>query len=140
MPELDVDRFRKCVSLMRSGATAGECAAGEAAATRVAAAAGLSLEEALRHRGGLGRAREAPRREPRQPAPKAKMRKGPVTLAELLVERERQDAWRKKRAAREERRLRAIYEQQEAANAILREEQARRDLEWVEARARAAAL
>ena len=68
------------------------------------------------------------------------MRKGPVTLAELLVERERQDAWRKKRAAREERRLRAIYEQQEAANAILREEQARRDLEWVEARARAAAL
>jgi hypothetical protein len=44
--------------------------------------------------------------------------------------------WRKKVAARQERRDRQIYAEQETHNATVREQQAARDREWAEARAR----
>ncbi|MDP4021366.1 hypothetical protein Q8W71_01915 [Methylobacterium sp. NEAU 140] len=134
---LDLDRFRKCAALMRGGATAGERAAGEAAARRMAAAAGLTLGEAL----GLGDGappRAASRPSPRRPAPHAPppMRAGPVTVEELIAEKARQQDWLKRKAAREARRLRAAYAQQEAVSAALRAEQARKDRAWAEARGR----
>ncbi|WP_018263403.1 hypothetical protein [Methylobacterium sp. WSM2598] len=45
---LNVERFAKCWALAKAGGTEGEREAGLAAATRVAAAAGLTIEEAER--------------------------------------------------------------------------------------------
>lgn len=130
--------------MMRQGATAGERAAGEAAAGRVAAAAGLELAEALRR---CEDPAEAPGRQPHRPKPKrpsSALRPDPMppmpaeprTVAEMVAAKARRQEWLKRRAAAEERRLRAVYAAQAADNAVLREEQARRDGEWAEARAR----
>lgn len=48
MTAFDSTRFRKCMALAVGGATEGERQAGQAAAARVAVAAGLSFEEAER--------------------------------------------------------------------------------------------
>ena len=141
IPGLDLDHFRKCIGLMRRGATPGERSAAMAAAGRMAAAAGLSLEEAVL-RLDRGRARpvitlrdvqpSAPgrttmRRKP--PAPK------PPTLAEVIAERERVDAARRAYAARHKKRLQKLYAAQEEQQAADRAAQAVRDREWAEARA-----
>ncbi|MCJ2039304.1 hypothetical protein MKK55_10185 [Methylobacterium sp. J-059] len=142
IPGLDLERLWKCIGLMRRGATPGERSAAMAAASRVAAASGLSLEEAVL-RLDCGAARpvitgsdtqpSAPGRAPmRAKPPKPK----PPTLAEVIAERERMDVARRAYATRHEKRLRKLYAQQEKQQAADRAAQAIRDQEWAEARGR----
>ena len=143
---LDRARFAKCRAMMERGATAGERAAGEAAARRVAAAAGLSLSEALRL-ADTETARETsfrpkPRgstQAPRRPRPweKPPLRSDPITVEEILAQKAVNLAMSKKKAAREEKRLQQVYAQQKAEQAEMQEEQAERDRAWAEVRQRA---
>lgn len=130
---------------MDRGATAGEREAGKAAAARVAAAAGLSLPEAMRvvemHRpnASLGAAPGGDPRRPRGRAayawaqPKAKV--DPITVEEILAQKQA-DLARKKRAAfrKDGSRHDDAGFAQWAAEA--REAQAQRDREWAEQRRR----
>ncbi|TXN72960.1 hypothetical protein [Methylobacterium sp. WL6] len=141
IPGLDLDRFRKCIGLMRRGATPGERSAAMAAAGRVTASAGLSLEEAVLQldRGGARPVimlhdvePSAPCRTPmRTKPPKPK----PPTLAEVMAERERVDAARRAYAARHEKRLQKLYAEQEEQQAADIAAQAVRDQEWTQVRA-----
>jgi hypothetical protein len=112
---LDRDRFAKCRALMDRGATAGERAAGEAAASRVAAAAGLSLAEAIslldaagprfdpEAAPGADRARRPHARSTyawAQPKPKPE----PITVEELLRQKAAEVARKKAKAARQAKR------------------------------------
>lgn len=138
---LDRLRFAKCRAMMERGATDGERAAGEAAAARVAAAAGLSLDEALRLT-EPGGAAEAPRRRAHRPGPAAPrptpwerppLRSDPITVEEILAQKALNLARLKRKAAREEKRLRAVYAQQEAEQEAVRAAQAARDRAWADA-------
>lgn len=144
---LDRDRFAKCQTLADRGATPGERAAGRAAAARVAASAGMTLEEAARLVDAASRpSRPTP---PPRPSPayqsdaayayawrKPKSKPEPVTVAEILAQKAADLERRKKAMARQEREDLKLYAEQEKANAIVREQQAARDREWAEARAR----
>jgi hypothetical protein len=144
---LDRERFAKCRALMDRGATSGERAAGEAAAARVAAAAGLSLTDAIglvdaqRHRSDPGAAVEADRTG-RTPArstyawAQPKQKAEPVTVEELLRQKEADIARKKKAAARDAKR--APKDDGDLTDWVseAREAQARRDREWADQRKR----
>lgn len=149
---LDRDRFAKCQTLADRGATPGERAAGRAAAARVAASAGMTLEEAMRLVGAASHPSSRPPPPPR-PSPtyqpdaayahawrkakaKPKPKPEPITVAEILAQKAADLERRKKATARQEREDLKLYAEQDAANAIVREQQAARDREWAEARAR----
>ena len=140
---LDRDRFAKCRALMERGATAGERDAGRAAATRVAAAAGLSLVEAL----AVLDAQVAPRSEAPPPRPPSARRYAwaqpkappePITVEEILRQKEAALQRRKRAAARAATRRRAAYEEQERAIQAVRQAQAAQDRDWAERRAQQA--
>ena len=134
---LDRDRFAKCRTLMERGATPGERAAGRAAATRIAAAAGLTLAQA--------EVFDAPRPAPAHawraskpasttpPEPKAPPK--PITVEELQAQKLAAEARLRKLAAREAQRLRALHAEQERQSAAIRAAQGERDRAWAEARA-----
>ncbi|WP_238297340.1 hypothetical protein, partial [Methylobacterium soli] len=128
--------------LMERGATAGERAAGRAAATRVAAAAGLSLTEAL----AVLDAQAAPRPEARPPRPprpsgqryawaQPKAPPEPITVEEILRQKEAELQRRKRAAAREAQRRRAAHAAQERELESVRQAQAARDRDWAARRA-----
>jgi hypothetical protein len=139
---LDRNRFAKCRALMDRGATDGERAAGKAAATRVAASAGLSLADAIGivdahhactasgpspHAGGARRSHGRPTYAWAQP----KQKPEPITVEELLRQKEADLARKKKAAYRSEPRQEEDADfDQWAAEA--REAQAERDREWAE--------
>ncbi|GJE49952.1 hypothetical protein GOFOIKOB_2993 [Methylobacterium tardum] len=75
-----------------------------------------------------------PTRPASPPRTKAKLKPAPKTVEDAIAEKAQRDERLKRRAAREEKRLRKVYAAQDAANALLREEQAKRDREWAEAR------
>lgn len=138
-PPLDRDRFAKCRALMERGATPGERAAGRAAATRIAATAGLTMAQA--------EAFDAPRTRPAPSyawrasktasttAPEPKAPPAPITVEELQAQKRAAEARRRKLAAREARRLRALHAEQERQSAAIRAAQGERDRAWAEARA-----
>ena len=145
-PRFDRVLFAKCEALAERGATLGEREAGRAAATRVAASAGLALDEALSLMEGdpgpsprsAGRSSDSPSARPPRPSyawrtPKPEPE--PVTVAEMTAQKAADVAWLKRAAARQAREDRRIYAEQEARHAALREQQAARDREWAEARA-----
>lgn len=143
---LDRARFAKCRAMMERGATAGERAAGEAAARRVAAAAELSLSEALRladvETAGEMPFRPKPRgsgQAPRRPNPweQPPLRSDPISVEEIQAQKAANLARLKRRAAQEKKRLRAVHARQEAEQMVVREEQAERDRAWAEMRQRA---
>jgi len=69
MTPAERDRFEKCLALAARGATAGERDAARAAATRIAAGLGLTLDAAI---AGLRGSRPGPDPEPpRRPPPPA---------------------------------------------------------------------
>jgi hypothetical protein len=134
-------KFVKCRAMMERGATAGERAAGAAAAARVAAAAGLSLAEALRLTGGPS-PRPSPRPSPAEAPPhrpraweKPPLRADPIGVEEILAQKARTEARRKRAAARAARERRAAYAAEAAERAVLRAAQDARDRAWAEARA-----
>lgn len=141
---LDRDRFAKCRALMERGATPGERAAGRAAATRVAAAAGLSLADAV----ALVDARRpeaapgpAPNRDrPRRPAERTyawatpRPAPEPVTVEEVQRQKAADAARRKKAAARAQRRPQAADPEWEHWSGEVREAQAARDRDWAQRR------
>lgn len=136
-PLFNADQFRKCISLAEGGATEGERQAGHAAAARVAAAAGLSVEEAHQRAGGL--------RKPfvqQHPVPPTSWKPAtrrtpprPQTVADVLAEKAREHEHRKRHAAKAERRWQRFYAEQEVEIAKVREKQAERDCAWAEAKA-----
>lgn len=129
-------KFVKCRALMEGGATAGERAAGAAGAARIAAAAGLSLAEALRLTGS-GQPRETRRdAPPRRPRPweTPPLRTDPIGLDEILAQKARTEAHRKRKAARAAEARRADLAAEAAERAALREAQEARDRAWAEAR------
>jgi hypothetical protein len=148
---LDRVRFAKCRALMERGATSGERAAARAAATRVAAAAGLSLAEALAlvdraHAPRPGSA-DAPRRpQPTGPSPwtrpdPAPERAGepkpppePITADEVRRQKEADEARRKRAATRAAKRPRPVDPAWEHWSAEVRAAQAARDRDWAERR------
>ncbi|TXN72697.1 hypothetical protein FV230_03945 [Methylobacterium sp. WL6] len=142
LPMLDHDRFEKCLALSRRGATEGERSAGLAAATRVAASAGMTLVEATTLVEGVAPARDrsAPPPPsspyPRQPFPWARKKEPvkPITIEEILAQKAADLAWKRKAAAREEKRMRKLYAEQDREHTTIREAQAQRDREWAEAR------
>ncbi|WP_348645182.1 hypothetical protein [Methylobacterium sp. BTF04] len=136
LPPLDRDRFAKCRMLMARGATPGERAAGEAAATRVAAAAGLTLRQAQALVDGRPAPGAAPRPPPTHAWAEPKPKPPPVSVEELRAQKLAAEARQRKMAEREERRLRAVYAEQARHSARERAAQADRDREWAEARAR----
>ncbi|WP_246686657.1 MULTISPECIES: hypothetical protein [unclassified Methylobacterium] len=139
---LDHDRFEKCLALSRRGATEGERSAGLAAATRVAASAGMTLVEATAFIEGVApagpRSAPPPRSSPypRQPFiwPRKKEPVKPITIEEILAQKAADLAWKKKAAAREEKRMRKLYAEQDRDHATIRETQAVKDREWAEAK------
>ncbi|MCJ2050416.1 hypothetical protein [Methylobacterium sp. J-070] len=141
MTPADRDRFEKCLTLAERGVTAGERAAGLAAAERIADAAGLTLAEAIRavRQGPATGSASRTSRPSRQPyawaQPKAAVT--PVTLEELQRQKAETEAWRKRVATAAARRRRAERAEQEAYAAQRRAEQAERDRDWARARARA---
>lgn len=138
MPDLDRKRFAKCRAIMERGSTAGERAAGEAAARRIAAFAGLTLSEALRLTDGIATDKKPfEARGPaqaRRPFPweKAPLGSDPITVDEILLQKEANLARLKRLAAREKKRLREACARQEAEIAGLREAQAERDRRWAQ--------
>ena len=145
-PRFDRALFAKCQALAERGATLGEREAGRAAATRVAASAGLALGEALRLMGEhpdpsprfterSSNARSARAARPAYAWRTPKVEPEPVTVAEMMAQKAADVVWRKKAAARQTREDRRIYAEQEARHATLREQQAAVDQEWAEARA-----
>lgn len=142
---LDRDRFAKCRALMDRGATAGERAAGEAAASRVAAAAGLSLSEAISLLDAAGphfdpgAAPRADRAQGSHTRPtyaweQPKQKAGPITVEELLRQKEANAAWKKAAAARQAKRAPSRDKHHEHWAKEAREAQAIRDREWAERR------
>lgn len=140
---IDRDRFEKCLALAKRGATAGERAAGLAAAERIASSAGMTLAEA---KTAVGRSRPAPPRmdwpyppphTSRRTTPRAKPRRPvkPPTLEEVLRQRAEADAERRRAAAAADRRLLKELAEQAAYEAQQREMQAVRDREWARSRA-----
>lgn len=153
MPRLDPAaqrRLESCLTLAKRGATAGERAAGKAAAERIAAAAGLTLAEAQESTtarrptpqpswtpppgwtpptGWPGRART--RAKPRKP-PK------PPTVADRLREKAEEAVAQRRRAAEADRRFHKDYADQFAWEDEQRAAQAERDRAWAESRATAA--
>ena len=141
-PTLDRDRFEKCLALSRQGATEGERSAGLAAATRVAASGGMTLIEATTV---VERVAPAGRRSASSPPsspysrhpftwPRKKEPVKPITIEEILAQKAADLAWRKAAAAREEKRMRKFYAEQDREHAAIREAQAQRDKEWAEQR------
>lgn len=139
---IDRDRFEKCLALAKRGATAGERAAGLAAAERVASSAGMTLAEA---KAAVGRSWAAPPRmdwphppprAARRTAPRAKPKRPvkPPTLEEVLQQRAEADAERRRAAAAADRRLLKELAEQAAYEAQQRELQAERDREWAATR------
>lgn len=142
MTPTERDRFEKCLTLAKRGATAGERAAGLAAAERVASSAGMTLAEA---KAAVGRSQPAPprmdwphprpraaRRTPPRAKPKRPVK--PPTLEEALRQRAEADAERRRATAAVDRRLLRELAEQAAYEAQQRELQAERDREWVAAR------
>lgn len=131
-------RLKSCLALAKRGATAGERAAGMAAAKRIAEAAGISLAEA---RGSTTTARvsqpapmwtppagwsaawQRSRSQPRKP-------RKPPTVADRLREKAEQDADRRKRAMAADRRLLKELAVQASWEAEQRAAQAERDRAW----------
>jgi len=120
---LDLERLVKVAALMRGGATDGERAAARAAAERVAAAAGLTLDEAMseldraeKQEAKKERNKEQPRREDfwswddwmeaRQPGHKAR-------VAAEMEERARQQAERRRRVLAEWGSAEAVFAETE---------------------------
>lgn len=142
MTPAERDRFEKCLALAKRGATAGERAAGLAAAERVASSAGMTLAEA---RSAVGRSRPAPpRMDWPHPPPRAARRTSsrakpkrppkPPTLEEVLRQKAEADAERRRAAAAADLRLLKELAEQAAYEAKQRELQAGRDREWAAAR------
>ncbi|KQT78598.1 hypothetical protein ASG51_22105 [Methylobacterium sp. Leaf465] len=141
---LDRDRFAKCRALMERGATPGERAAGRAAATRVAATAGLSLADALvladAGRPDAGRAPAPDHDRPRRPAERTyawatpRPAPEPVTVEELQRQKAADEARRKKATARARRRPQAADPDWEHWSGEVREAQAARDRDWAQRR------
>lgn len=142
IPGLDLDRFRKCIGLMKRGATPGERSAAMAAAGRVAAAAGLSLEDAVLRLDRGGVTPETARRHPQPSAPSWASRRTkppkprPMTVAEAVAKKAADLERRKKALAREERKQEELRQEIEKLFAEDRARQVIRDREWAEARAR----
>ena len=137
MTPADRDRLQKCLALAEQGATAGERAAGLAAAVRIAAGAGLTLAEVI----GTSR---PPRGASSQPPPRRsyawaqpKPAVDPITVEELLRQKAETEAWRKRAATAAARRRRREQAEQDAYAAEQRARQAERDRDWVRARAAA---
>lgn len=143
MTSAERDRFEKCLALAKRGATAGERAAGLAAAERVAASTGMTLVEA---KAAVGGSRPAPprmdwpyprpraaRRTPPRAKPKRPVK--PPTLEEVLRQRAEADAERRRAAVAADRRLMKELVEQAAYEARQRERQAERDQEWAATRA-----
>ncbi|WP_264047964.1 hypothetical protein [Methylobacterium flocculans] len=142
---LDRDRFAKCRALMDRGATAGEQAAGEAAAARVAAAAGLSLAEAIslvdaadrRFHSDAASQDERARRPQARPTyawAEPKQKPHPITVEELLRQKEADAAQKKAAAARQAKRAPKGDKDFDRWAEEAREAQAMRDREWAERR------
>ncbi|KAB1075913.1 hypothetical protein [Methylobacterium soli] len=143
---IDRDRFSKCRTMWERGATAGEREAGKSAAARVAASAGLTLDEAVRlvgsHPQASSRTQGPSAYRPSSsqawhPAPvktKPKAKPQPFTVAEMLKAKEAEVERRKRATAREDELMRAFFERQEKDMAAAREAQAIRDREWAERR------
>jgi len=142
MTPAERDRFERCLALAKRGATAGERAAGLAAAERVAASVGMTLSEA---KAAVGVCRPAPARmdwphppsrTARRTSPRAKPKRPvkPPTLEEVLRQRAEADAERRRAAAAADRRLLKELAEQAAYEAQQRELQAERDREWAAAR------
>ncbi|KST56787.1 hypothetical protein AO398_09400 [Methylobacterium sp. GXS13] len=142
MTPAERDRFEKCLALAKRGATAGERAAGLAAAEAVDASVGMTLSEA---KAAVGVSRPAPprmdwphppprtaRRTPPRAKPKRPVK--PPTLEEVLRQRAEADAERRRAAAAADRRLLKELAEQAAYEAQQRELQAERDREWAAAR------
>lgn len=150
MTTLDRDRFMKCRTLADRGATPGERDAGRAAAARVAGSAGMTFEEASRLVDGVPRPSPrltwppagppagAPypyrpwRKTTRKPGPKP----GPKTVADVMAKKAADLERRKKGLAREERKQEELRQEIERLFIKARAEQAVKDREWAEARAR----
>lgn len=144
-------RLESCLTLATRGSTAGERAAGKAAAERIAAAAGLTLAEA---RGRTSTARSAnpkpswtpppgwapPAGWPGRSRPRTKSRKPPKppTVADRLREKAEEAERQRTRAAAADRRFYKDHADQFAWEAEQREAQAERDRAWAESRATAA--
>ena len=139
MTPADRDRFEKCLVLAEQGATAGERAAGRAAAARIAAAAGLTFAEASRTirqpRGPSSASRPSPRRAYAWAEPTPAVT--PITVEELLRQKAETEAWRKRAAAAAARRRSGERADQDAYAAEQRAQQAERDRDWAQARAAA---
>ncbi|MCJ2131596.1 hypothetical protein [Methylobacterium sp. E-045] len=146
--QFDQDRFEKCRALADRGATPGERAAGQAAAARVAASAGMTLEEAVRLVDAAPRSFQGPTHSQPPPSPsrssyeayayawrKPKAKPEPITVAEMIAQKAAELERRKKAAARQRREDIKMYAEQAKADAVIREQQAVRDQEWAEARA-----
>ncbi|MCJ2036477.1 hypothetical protein MKK54_19925, partial [Methylobacterium sp. J-068] len=59
----------------------------------------------------------------------------PITVEEIMRQKAEDLARRKKAAAREEKRMQKVYEEQEREHVAVREAQAMRDREWATRRA-----
>ncbi|KAB1070326.1 hypothetical protein F6X51_23180 [Methylobacterium planeticum] len=129
---------------MEHGATAGERDAGRAAATRVAAAAGLSLAEALalgdpqRRPPPHARPRRSPRTPPSYAWAQPKPPLEPITVEEMLRQKEAEVERRKRASSRDAKHRRAVHAEQERELDAVRQAQAARDRDWAEGRARGA--
>lgn len=145
--KLDRELFAKCQALAARGATAGEREAAQGAAARVAASAGLTMEEAESLiSGGPDRSSHPEQRPPASPFAQSpqqsyrwrtpKPEPEPVSLAEMTAQKAADVEWRKRAAARQGQKDRRDYAEQEKLNALVREQQAVRDREWAEACAR----
>ncbi|WP_267354258.1 MULTISPECIES: hypothetical protein [unclassified Methylobacterium] len=147
MPRLDPNARRRldsCLSMAEHGATAGERAAGLAAAERIAAATGMTLAQARAQAQGHATAARhaAPPSSPSPPgrAARTHSRTKPrtpskaQTVEERLREMDEELADQRKRAAEADRRLdreravRAVWEDE------MRAVQAVRDREWAQRR------
>lgn len=130
---------------MERGATPGERAAGRAAAARVAAAAGLSLADAVvlaeSRRPDIDPDRDRPRRPAGRTHAGATSRPAadrpapePVTVEEVLRQKAADAARRKRAAARARRRPQAADPDWERWSGEVREAQAARDRDWAQRR------
>ena len=137
MTPADRERLQKCLALAEQGATAGERAAGLAAAARIAAGAGLTLAaviESIRQPRGTS-SRPPPRRSYAWAQPKPAVE--PITVEELLRQKAETEAWRKRAATAAARRRRRERADEDAYAAEQRDRQAERDRDWARARASA---
>lgn len=133
-PLLDRERLAKCLALAEGGATEGERAAARAAAIRVAAAAGMTLGEAVRAQRPAGFAsHESSRPPPRRDPPWAERARAPVvpiSLDELIAQREAAERRRRRQATAHARHLAKELAEQALHDARQRELQHERDRAW----------